>query len=113
MEMLEHVPDPASVVRACAQAVKPGGWVLLSTINRNPKSFLFAILGAEYLLNLVPRGTHEYAKMITPAELMRQCRESGLAIDSTRGLHYNPLTQRYWLDANVDVNYMVACRKPA
>ncbi|MEE1653526.1 bifunctional 2-polyprenyl-6-hydroxyphenol methylase/3-demethylubiquinol 3-O-methyltransferase UbiG [Brachymonas sp. G13] len=112
MEMLEHVPDPASVVRACAQAVKPGGWVLLSTINRNPKSFLFAILGAEYLLNLVPRGTHEYAKMITPAELMRECRESGLAIDSTRGLHYNPLTQRYWLDANVDVNYMVACRKP-
>ena len=112
MELLEHVPDPAAIIAACAQLVKPDGMVFFSTINRNPKSFLFAILGAEYLLNLVPRGTHEYAKMITPAELMRECRESGLAIDSTRGLHYNPLTQRYWLDANVDVNYMVACRKP-
>lgn len=113
MELLEHVPDPASVVRACAEAVKPGGWVFFSTIHRNPKAFLLAIVAAEYLLNLVPRGTHEYARMIQPSELMRQCRLSGLVPHATRGLHYNPLTQRYWLSDNIDVNYMLACRKPA
>ena len=113
MELLEHVPDPGSVVRACAEAVKPGGWVFFSTIHRNPKAFLLAIVAAEYLLNLVPRGTHEYARMIQPSELMRECRLAGLVPAATRGLHYNPLTQRYWLSDNIDVNYMLACRKPA
>ncbi len=112
MEMLEHVPDPASVVRACAAAVKPGGWVFFSTINRNPKSFLYAIVAAEYLLNLVPRGTHEYARLIRPSELIRECRNAGLVPIDTRGLHHNPVSQRYWLNENVDVNYMLACRKP-
>lgn len=111
MEMLEHVPDPASVVRACAAAVKPGGWVFFSTINRNPKAFLLAIAGAEYLLQLVPRGTHEYAKFIQPGELMRHCRHAGLDPAQAKGLHYNPLTRRYWLSGNVDVNYLLACRK--
>ena len=112
MEMLEHVPDPASVVAACAQAVKPGGWVFFSTINRNAKAFLQAIVAAEYVLNLVPRGSHEYAKLIQPSELLRAVRQAGLEPAGMRGLHYNPLTQRYWLDDNVDVNYLVACRKP-
>lgn len=113
MEMLEHVPDPASVVRACAQLVRPGGWVFFSTINRNPKAFLFAIVGAEYLLRLLPRGTHEYARMIRPSELARFTREAGLEMRATRGLEHNPLTQRYWLSADASVNYMVACRRPA
>ena len=95
MEMLEHVPDPASVVRACATLVKPGGWVFFSTLNRNPKSFLFAIVGAEYVLNLLPRGTHEYRKFIRPSELARDCREAGLEVAHTRGMEYNPLTKRY------------------
>jgi 2-polyprenyl-6-hydroxyphenyl methylase/3-demethylubiquinone-9 3-methyltransferase len=112
MEMLEHVPDPASVVRACAAMVKPGGWVFFSTLNRNAKSFLFAILGAEYVLNLLPRGTHEYAKMIRPSELAKYCRETSLDLVQTRGMEYNPLTQRYWLSANTSVNYMIATRKP-
>jgi 2-polyprenyl-6-hydroxyphenyl methylase/3-demethylubiquinone-9 3-methyltransferase len=112
MEMLEHVPDPASVVRACATLVKPGGWVYFSTLNRNPKSFLFAILGAEYLLNLLPRGTHEYAKMIRPSELARYAREAGLELRQTRGMGYNPITQRYWLDDNTSVNYLLALQKP-
>lgn len=111
MEMLEHVPDPASVVRACAAAAKPGGWVFFSTIGRNPKSFLLAIVGAEYLLNLVPRGTHEYARFIQPSELVRSARDSGLSVTDMRGLHYNPLNQRYWLDDRVDVNYLLACRR--
>jgi len=113
MEMLEHVPDPASVVRACATLVKPGGWVFISTLNRNAKSFLFAILGAEYVLNLLPRGTHEFAKMVRPSELARYCRESGLDLQHTRGLQYNPLTQRYWLDADTSVNYMFAAQRPS
>ena len=108
MEMLEHVPDPASVVRACATLVKPGGWVFFSTLNRNPQSFLFAIVGAEYVLNLLPKGTHEYAKFIRPSELAGFCREAGLQTQASRGLQYNPLTQRYWLDANTRVNYMLA-----
>jgi 2-polyprenyl-6-hydroxyphenyl methylase / 3-demethylubiquinone-9 3-methyltransferase len=112
MEMLEHVPNPASVVQACATLVKPGGWVFFSTINRNPKSFLFAIVGAEYLLNMLPRGTHEFAKMIRPSELAAYGRNAGLDLCHTRGMEYNPLTQRYWLSADTDVNYMFAMRKP-
>lgn len=111
MEMLEHVPDPASVVKACATLVKPGGWVFFSTINRNPKSFLFAIVGAEYVLNLLPRGTHEYQKFIRPSELAGHLRAAELTLQATRGLQYNPLSQRYWLDADTSVNYMFATRK--
>jgi 2-polyprenyl-6-hydroxyphenyl methylase / 3-demethylubiquinone-9 3-methyltransferase len=111
MEMLEHVPDPASVVNACATLVKPGGWVFLSTINRNPKSFLFAIVGAEYVLNMLPRGTHEYAKMIRPSELASYCRSADLNLLHTRGLEHNPLTKRYWLSADTSVNYMFALQK--
>jgi 2-polyprenyl-6-hydroxyphenyl methylase/3-demethylubiquinone-9 3-methyltransferase len=113
MEMLEHVPQPASVVQACATLVKPGGWVFFSTINRNPKSFLFAIVGAEHVLQLLPKGTHEYAKFIRPSELARWCRDAGLVLQQTRGMEYNPLTQRYWLSADTSVNYLVACRKAA
>ncbi|MEF7617227.1 bifunctional 2-polyprenyl-6-hydroxyphenol methylase/3-demethylubiquinol 3-O-methyltransferase UbiG [Aquincola sp. MAHUQ-54] len=113
MEMLEHVPDPASVVKACAAMVKPGGWVFFSTINRNTKAFLFAILGAEHVLKLLPKGTHEYAKFIRPSELARWCREGGLVLNETRGMEYNPLTQRYWLSSDTSVNYLVACRKSA
>lgn len=113
MEMLEHVPDPASVVRACAALVKPGGWVFFSTLNRSPKSFLFAIVGAEYVLNLLPRGTHEYAKMIRPSELASYCRASGLDLRHTRGMEYNPLTRRYWLSDDTSVNYLFATQKPA
>ena len=113
MEMLEHVPDPASVVQACATLVKPGGWVFFSTLNRNPQSFLFAIVGAEYVLNLLPKGTHEYAKFIRPSELAAFCRGAGLQTQASRGLQYNPLTQRYWLDANTRVNYMLATQREA
>ncbi len=113
MEMLEHVPDPASVVQACATLVKPGGWVFFSTLNRNPQSFLFAIVGAEYVLNLLPKGTHEYAKFIRPTELAAFCRGAGLQTQASRGLQYNPLTQRYWLDANTRVNYMLATQREA
>lgn len=111
MEMLEHVPDPASVVRACATLVKPGGWVFFSTLNRNPKSFLLAIVGAEYLLKLLPRGTHEYAKMIRPSELARYAREADLELRQTRGMGYNPLTRRYWLGDDTSVNYLFAMQK--
>jgi 2-polyprenyl-6-hydroxyphenyl methylase/3-demethylubiquinone-9 3-methyltransferase len=111
MEMLEHVPDPASVVKACADMVKPGGWVFFSTLNRNPKSFLFAILGAEYVLNLLPKGTHEYAKFIRPSELATACRAAGLEWQQTRGMEYNPLTRRYWMSADTSVNYLVATQK--
>ena len=113
MEMLEHVPDPGSVVRACALLVKPGGWVFFSTINRNPKAFAFAILGAEYLLKLLPRGTHEYAKFIRPSELAAACRHAGLELVHTRGMEYNPLTGRYWLSSDTSVNYLFATRRPA
>lgn len=113
MEMLEHVPDPASIVRACQQLVRPGGWVVFSTINRNPKSFLFAIVGAEYVLNMLPKGTHTYERMIRPSELARFCREAGLELHQTRGMEYNPLTRRYWLSADTSVNYLLATRKPA
>jgi 2-polyprenyl-6-hydroxyphenyl methylase/3-demethylubiquinone-9 3-methyltransferase len=113
MEMLEHVPDPASVVKACATLVKPGGWVFFSTLNRNPKSFVFAILGAEYILNLLPKGTHEYAKFIKPSELAADCRAAGLGLRASKGLQYNPLTRRYWLDGNTSVNYMLATQREA
>ncbi|WP_114971027.1 bifunctional 2-polyprenyl-6-hydroxyphenol methylase/3-demethylubiquinol 3-O-methyltransferase UbiG [Rhodoferax ferrireducens] len=113
MEMLEHVPDPASVVRACAALVRPGGWVFFSTLNRSPKSFLLAIVGAEYVLNLLPRGTHEYAKMIRPSELAGYCRVADLDLRHTRGMEYNPLTKRYWLSADTSVNYLFALQKPA
>lgn len=112
MEMLEHVPQPASVVRACSVLVKPGGWVFFSTINRNTKAFLLAILGAEYLLRMIPRGTHEYAKLIRPAELARQCREAGLEPLEFKGLEFNPLVDRYRLSSDTSVNYMMAARKP-
>lgn len=111
MEMLEHVPDPASVVRACAQLVRPGGWVFFSTIHRNAKAFALAIVGAEYVLNMLPRGTHEYAKMIRPSELAAHCRSAGLEVQSTRGLEYNPLTRRYKLSADTSVNYLFATRR--
>jgi 2-polyprenyl-6-hydroxyphenyl methylase/3-demethylubiquinone-9 3-methyltransferase len=111
MEMLEHVPDPSAIVAACSQLVKPGGWVFFSTINRNPKSFVHAIVGAEYVLRLVPRGTHEYAKFIQPAELMRWARGNGLAPQATRGLGYSPVTQRYSLTNDTSVNYMIATQK--
>ena len=112
MEMLEHVPDPASVVRACASLVKPGGWVYFSTLNRSPKSFLLAIVGAEYLLNLLPRGTHDYAKLIRPSELAAYCRAAGLELQHTRGMAYNPLTRRTQLNDDTSVNYLFATRKP-
>ncbi|MFM1991128.1 MAG: hypothetical protein RJA99_4085 [Pseudomonadota bacterium] len=113
MEMLEHVPDPASTVAACARLAKPGGWVFASTLNRNPKSFLFAIVGAEYVLNLLPRGTHEYAKFIRPSELATAARRAGLEQQAMIGLTYNPITRAYRLaDGDVSVNYMVAFRRP-
>ncbi len=111
MEMLEHVPDPASVVRACAALVKPGGWVFFSTLNRNPKSFLLASVGAEYVLGLLPRGTHEFAKMIRPSELAAYCRSSNLDLLHARGMAYNPLTKRYWLNTDTSVNYLFATQK--
>ena len=113
MEMLEHVPDPASVVRACATLAKPGGSVFFSTIHRSPKAFLFAIVGAEYVLNLLPRGTHDYLKFIKPSELAAFCRVSGLHAEASRGLQYNPISRRYWLSGDTSVNYMVATRKAA
>jgi 2-polyprenyl-6-hydroxyphenyl methylase/3-demethylubiquinone-9 3-methyltransferase len=113
MEMLEHVPDPSSVVRACAQLVRPGGWVFFSTINRNPKAFLFAIVGAEHVLKLLPKGTHEYARFIKPSELSTHIRSAGLSVEGFKGMEYNPLSKRYWLSADTSVNYLVACRKSA
>ena len=113
MEMLEHVPDPGSVVKACATLVKPGGWVFFSTIHRTLKSFLFAIVGAEYVLGMLPKGTHEYRKLIRPSELAAYCREAGLDLRHTRGMEYNPLTRRYWLSGNTSVNYMFATQRPA
>jgi 2-polyprenyl-6-hydroxyphenyl methylase/3-demethylubiquinone-9 3-methyltransferase len=113
LEMLEHVPDPASTIAACAQLVRPGGQVFFSTINRNPKSWLFAIVGAEYVLQLLPRGTHEYMKFIRPSELERMSRHAGLRVREYTGMHYNPLTRRYALAAGVDVNYLVHAERPA
>ena len=112
MEMLEHVPDPASVVRACADLTRPGGAVFFSTINRNPKSYMLAIIGAEYLLGLLPKGTHDYARFIRPSELDQWIRSAGLQARNMMGMVYNPLTQQYRLiSGNVDVNYLVSCGK--
>jgi 2-polyprenyl-6-hydroxyphenyl methylase/3-demethylubiquinone-9 3-methyltransferase len=113
MEMLEHVPDPGSVVKACSTLVKPGGWVFFSTINRNAKAFAFAILGAEHLLRLLPKGTHEYERFLRPSELAAWCRAASLEPVQTRGLEYNPLSRRYRLSGDTSVNYLLACRKPA
>ena len=112
MEMLEHVPDPASAIEACARLVKPDGHIFLSTINRNPKSFLFAIVGAEYVLRLLPRGTHEYAKFIRPSELAAWSRQAGLELQHSAGVHYDPLSRQYRLGGNVDVNYILHCTRP-
>ncbi len=111
MEMLEHVPDPASTVRACAQLAKPGGHVFFSTLNRNPKSYLFAVIGAEYVLKLLPRGTHDYAKFIKPSELAQFCRSTGLQVADITGMSYNPLSREYSLGRDTDVNYIIACRR--
>ena len=110
MELLEHVPDPASVVDACARLVKPGGWVFFSTIHRNLKSFALAILAAEHILQLLPKGTHRYDRLIRPSELAGWCRAAGLDVRELTGIHYNPFTRRFWLAANVGVNYLLACR---
>ncbi len=111
MELLEHVPDPASTVRAGAQLVKPGGHVFFSTLNRNPKSYLFAVIGAEYLLNLLPRGTHDYAKFIKPSELAQFCRNVGLGVADISGMSYHPLTKTYSLGKDTDVNYLFSCQR--
>jgi 2-polyprenyl-6-hydroxyphenyl methylase / 3-demethylubiquinone-9 3-methyltransferase len=113
MEMLEHVPDPASIVSACATLVKPGGWVFFSTINRNAKAFALAIVGAEHVLQLLPKGTHEYAKFIRPSELAQWCRNAGLDLTDTLGMQYNPVTRRYWLSDDTSVNYLLACKRPS
>jgi 2-polyprenyl-6-hydroxyphenyl methylase/3-demethylubiquinone-9 3-methyltransferase len=112
MEMLEHVPDPQSTIRAAMTLCRPGGWVFFSTLNRNPKSFLFAIIGAEYVLNMLPKGTHEYRRFITPAELAGMCREANLSVTEFVGMTYNPFSKVYSLNDDVSVNYIVACRKP-
>jgi 2-polyprenyl-6-hydroxyphenyl methylase/3-demethylubiquinone-9 3-methyltransferase len=111
MELLEHVPDPAATVRACADLVKPNGWVFFATINRNLKSYLFAVIGAEYVLNLLPRGTHDYAKFIKPSELAAMCRKAQLSVAGVTGMTYNPLTRQYALGRDADVNYILHARK--
>jgi len=113
MEMLEHVPEPSSVVAACSRLVRPGGWVFFSTLNRNAKAFLFAIVGAEHVLSLLPKGTHEFAKFIRPSELASWCRSVSLDIQATRGMEYNPMTRRYRLSSDTSVNYLIACLKTA
>ena len=113
MEMLEHVPDPGAVIAACAQLAKPGGHVFFSTINRNPKSWLFAIVGAEHILRILPKGTHEYGKFIRPSELAGWCRDTALEVRESTGMHYNPLSGRYWLAPDVSVNYLMYTVKPA
>jgi 2-polyprenyl-6-hydroxyphenyl methylase/3-demethylubiquinone-9 3-methyltransferase len=113
LEMLEHVPDPASIVRACAQLVKPGGDVFFSTISRNPKAYLLAVIGAEYILNMLPRGTHDYAKFLRPAELARMCRNAGLSVLEVIGMSYSPLTRTYSLGTDTSVNYLIRARRDA
>jgi 2-polyprenyl-6-hydroxyphenyl methylase/3-demethylubiquinone-9 3-methyltransferase len=111
LEMLEHVPDPQSVIDACAKLVKPGGWVFFSTLNRNPKSYLFAILGAEYILKMLPRGTHDFDKFIKPSELAQYCRNAALNVVDVTGMSYNPISKIYTLGADTSVNYLIACRR--
>jgi 2-polyprenyl-6-hydroxyphenyl methylase/3-demethylubiquinone-9 3-methyltransferase len=113
LEMLEHVPDPASIVASCARLVKPGGQVFFSTINRNPKAYLFAVIGAEYLLQMLPRGTHDFASFIKPSELTRWCKQSGLEPDELTGMTYNPLTRHYALGRDTDVNYLIRAIRDA
>lgn len=113
MEMLEHVPDPAAIVAACARLAKPGGRIFFSTISRNPKAYLHAVLGAEYILRLLPKGTHDYAKFITPAELSQFARQANLTVDALKGMGFNPLTKIYSLNSDTSVNYLMACTKPA
>lgn len=113
MEMMEHVPDPGSVIEACARLARPGGWVFFSTLNRNPRAFVEAIVGAEYLLGMLPRGTHEYARFVRPSELAAACRQSGLVVERLAGIRYNPLTRRYRLDSDTAVNYLLCARRPA
>lgn len=113
LEMLEHVPDPASIVASCARLVKPGGQVFFSTINRNPKAYLFAVIGAEYLLQMLPRGTHDFARFIKPSELTRWCKQSGLEPDELTGMTYNPLTRHYALGRDTDVNYLIRAIRDA
>ncbi|WP_293762175.1 bifunctional 2-polyprenyl-6-hydroxyphenol methylase/3-demethylubiquinol 3-O-methyltransferase UbiG [uncultured Aquitalea sp.] len=113
MEMLEHVPDPESVVRSCARLVKPGGWVFFSTLNRNARAYLLAVVGAEYVLNMLPRGTHDYARFLKPSELSRMARHAGLEICDVRGMSYNPVTRIYALGEDTQVNYLMATRRPA
>jgi len=112
MELLEHVPDPASTVAACAQALKPGGWGFFATINRSPKAYLFAVIGAEYVLKLLPKGTHDYARFVRPSELARYCRAAGLAVERVTGMRYNPLTRSYSLGEDAPVNYILSARRP-
>ena len=112
MEMLEHVPDPASVVRACGQLVKPGGWVFFSTINRNLKAYALAIVAAEYVLKMLPQGTHEFNKFLRPSELTQFAMDGGLVVDSAKGMEHNPITGRYWLSTDTSVNYLLAARRP-
>ncbi len=113
MELLEHVPDPASVIRACAKLVKPGGHLFFSTVNRNPKAYLFAIIGAEYLLKMLPKGTHDFAKFIRPSELSAWAREAGLSTHDISGLSYNPLNKHYSVGNDIDVNYMMHMQQTA
>ena len=113
MELLEHVPEPGAMVAACARLVRPGGQVFFSTINRNPKSYLFAVVGAEYVLGLLPKGTHDYLRFIKPSELSRWSREAGLRIDELIGMSYNPITRRYWLGRDCDVNYLLRTTRNA
>lgn len=112
LEMLEHVPDPSAIVHACFEMLKPGGLVFFSTINRNPKSYVFAILGAEYILNLLPKGTHEYGKFIKPSELAAWARSSGLDLKDQIGMGYNPITKNYFMQKNLDVNYLAFYKRP-
>ncbi|MET3108649.1 2-polyprenyl-6-hydroxyphenyl methylase/3-demethylubiquinone-9 3-methyltransferase [Oxalobacteraceae bacterium GrIS 2.11] len=112
MEMLEHVPDPSSIVAACAKLVRPGGYVFFSTLNRNPKSYLYAVLGAEYLLQMLPKGTHDYGKFIKPSELATAIRQADLELLTLRGMGYNPITKMYSLNSDTSVNYLAACRRP-
>jgi 2-polyprenyl-6-hydroxyphenyl methylase / 3-demethylubiquinone-9 3-methyltransferase len=112
LEMLEHVPEPASVIQACCDMVKPGGHVFFSTINRNPKAFLLAVVAAEYIMNMLPKGTHDYAKFIKPSELCQWIRQTSLDVKSMTGMHYNPISKTYKLGDGVDVNYLVHCQKP-
>lgn len=113
LEMLEHVPDPASIIAACATLVRPGGQVFFSTLNRNPKSYLFAVIGAEYVLRMLPRGTHDFARFIKPSELMRWCKQAGLEPVEVTGMTYNPLTGRYALSRDTDVNYLIRAVRDA